>query len=176
MDDSNVRIQADNFHLPRSVSVVGLVAVAVLAVEVLGDGWGSEVDSTTKLDKLFPLSAAFHDAHIVQDDMLLFRRLELLLLSQTLVVGDRVDAVGKSSRAPPVQFLVVYRFGGFDQVLQDLHVELLDERRDCDDTFGLGLLILSRIRLYFIGKAAKYFDKHFLALFVRLFSTGLCNF
>lgn len=139
MDDGNVRIQADDLDFTRPVSVEGLVAVAILAVQVLGDGRRPEVDPAAKLNELFPLSSCLQDPHVVQDDLLGLGNLELLLLGQSLVVGDRVDAVGQCPRAPSVQLLVVNGLGRLDQVLQNLHVKLFDERWNADDAVTLGL-------------------------------------
>jgi hypothetical protein len=57
MNNSNVRLQADDLNFPGSVHVVGLVTVAVFAVQVLGHRGRSEVNSSAKLNKLLLLSA-----------------------------------------------------------------------------------------------------------------------
>ena len=139
MDDSNVRVQADNLNLSRPVFVEGLVAVAVLAVQVLGDGQRPQVNSSTKFHELFSLDSSLQDPHVIQDDLLRLGDLELLLLCQALVVGDRVDAVGQGSWAPSVQLLVVHSLGRLDEVLQNLHVQLFDEWWDCHNALALGL-------------------------------------
>ena len=140
MNHSNVRLQADDFNLPGPVHVVGLVAVAVLAVQVLGHGGRSQFDSSTELDKLFLLGAGLQDSDVVENDWVGLEVLELLLLGQPLVVGNGVDAVGGGSGSPSIELLVVDGLGRLDQILQNFHVELLHKGRNCYDAFRFGLV------------------------------------
>ena len=114
MYNGNVRVQADDLNLSRPVLVERLVAIAVLAVQVLSDGSGSQLDSSAKFDELLSLDAGVHDPRVVQYNIGLLRVQELLLLGQPLVVGHSVGAVSQSSRAPPVQRLVVHSLGRLD--------------------------------------------------------------
>ena len=114
MNDCDVGLQADDLHLPGTVHVVGLVTMAVLAVQVLCHRRWPELNSTTQFDELLFLGSRVQDADVIQNDLVGFLVLELLLLGQPLVVGNGVDAVGGCSWTPSVQLLIVNSFCRFD--------------------------------------------------------------
>ena len=64
MHDSNMRLQTDNFNLHGSVLVVGLVAITVLAVEVLGHGLRPQVNAPAQLNELLLLNASFKNSEL----------------------------------------------------------------------------------------------------------------
>jgi hypothetical protein len=147
MNDCDVWLQAYNFHLPGTVHVIGLVTMAVLAVQVLGNRCRPELNSTTQFDELFFFGSCVQDADVIQNDRIGFLVLELLLLGQPLVVWHGVDTMGGCSWTPSVQLLIVNCFCSFNQIFQNFQIKLFNEWGNCDNALSLCL----EIRKFTVG-------------------------